>query len=92
MGLLGCAALCCAALCSPARGWAAMACYPVGLLSTTEPVGVSPALVLLLLSPPPSLPRLTPGCTPSLPQVWHFDLGAPPDKSDVKTVDLEFTR
>jgi hypothetical protein len=25
-------------------------------------------------------------------EVWYFDLGAPPDKSDVKTLDLEFTR
>lgn len=25
-------------------------------------------------------------------EVWHFSLGAPPDKSDVKTVDVEFTR
>lgn len=28
----------------------------------------------------------------SAPQeVWHFDFGAPPDKSDVKNVDVEFT-
>ncbi|KAL4424877.1 hypothetical protein ABPG77_002100 [Micractinium sp. CCAP 211/92] len=25
-------------------------------------------------------------------EVWHFDLGAPPDRSDVKTVDVEITR
>ncbi len=25
-------------------------------------------------------------------EVWYFDLGAPPDKSDVKSVDLEFTK
>ncbi|KAL4451864.1 hypothetical protein ABPG75_007526 [Micractinium tetrahymenae] len=25
-------------------------------------------------------------------EVWHFDLGAPPDKSDVKAVDVEITR
>lgn len=25
-------------------------------------------------------------------EVWHFDLGSPPEKSDVKAVDLEFTR
>lgn len=25
-------------------------------------------------------------------EVWHFDLGAPPDKSEVKSVDLEFTK
>jgi hypothetical protein len=25
-------------------------------------------------------------------EVWYFDLGAPPEKSDVRTVDFEFTR
>jgi hypothetical protein len=25
-------------------------------------------------------------------EVWYFDLGNPPDRSDVKTVDIEFTR
>lgn len=35
---------------------------------------------------PPNLFR------PALRQVWYFDLGAPPERSDVKTVDVEFTR
>ena len=25
-------------------------------------------------------------------EAWYFDLGAPPTASDVKTIDLEFTR
>ncbi len=25
-------------------------------------------------------------------EVWYFDLGTPPTKSDTKTLDLEFTR
>lgn len=25
-------------------------------------------------------------------EVWHFDLGAPPERSDVKSVDVAFTR
>ena len=25
-------------------------------------------------------------------EVWHFDLGAPPERSDVKTLDIEFTQ
>ena len=25
-------------------------------------------------------------------EVWYFDLGAPPDASNVKTLDLEFTK
>ena len=25
-------------------------------------------------------------------EVWYFDLGNPPDRSDVKTVDIEFTK
>ena len=30
--------------------------------------------------------------SPPTRQVWYFDLGAPPERRDVKTVDVEFTR
>ena len=40
------------------------------------------------------VPLATEGIVPlSEPvEVWYFDLGAPPDRSDTKTVDVHFTR
>jgi len=43
-------------------------------------------LTILIRYVCPARPALSPI------QVWYFDLGAPPERSDVKTVDVEFTR